>query len=260
MSDIETKIREEAKRVLESGDVSVVIGWGAGSVPFKTTPVFIGKPEDADKLVWNPACVNNLAVYLPRMAKDKKVGIVAKPCDIRSIIALIQEKQIKRENVHIIGLGCGGVVDAANLDDQDFHLRDVTALEWVDDGLNVTTTSGSHILDCGSCLRDMCIVCTKREPAICDAKLGEAVEPQDGTVCALPELPEDRRKYWSEQFRSASAAMRAARSARTATARRVSRTESSPSGPLRKRPPRKAGCSTRPGHAPCRPMYRVRRM
>jgi len=200
MSDIETKIREEAKRVLESGDVSVVIGWGAGSVPFKTTPVFISKPEDADKLVWNPACVNNLAVYLPRMAKDKKVGIVAKPCDIRSIIALIQEKQVKRENLHIIGLGCGGVVDAANLDDQDFHLQDVTSLEWVDDGLNVTTTSGSHILDCGSCLRDMCIVCTKREPAIYDAKFGEAVEPQDGDVCALPELPEDRRKYWSEQF------------------------------------------------------------
>lgn len=200
MSDIETKIREEAKRVLESGDVSVVIGWGAGSVPFKTTPVFVSKSEDADKLVWNPACVNNLAVYLPRMAKDKKVGIVAKPCDIRSIIALIQEKQIERENLHIIGLGCGGVVDAANLDDQDFHLQDITALEWVDDGLNVTTVSGSHILDCGSCLRDMCIVCTKREPAIYDAKFGEGVEPQDGTVCALPELPEDRRKYWSEQF------------------------------------------------------------
>ena len=79
MSDIETKIREAAKNALESGDVKLVIGWGAGSVPFKTTPVFIEKPEDVDKLVWNPACVNNLAVYLPKMAKDCKVGIVAKP-------------------------------------------------------------------------------------------------------------------------------------------------------------------------------------
>ncbi|MCX6345032.1 MAG: 4Fe-4S dicluster domain-containing protein [Armatimonadetes bacterium] len=200
MSDIETKIREEAKRALESGDVSLVIGWGAGSVPFKTTPIFIDKPEDAEKLVWNPACVNNLAVYLPKMASDKKIGIVAKPCDIRSIIALIQEKQVKRENLHIIGLGCGGVVDAGDLDNADFHLQDVTGLEWVADGLNVITTSGDHVIECGACLRDMCIICEKREPAIFDAKFGEAVEPQEGEVCALPELPDDRRKFWSEQF------------------------------------------------------------
>ena len=107
-----------------------VIGWGAGSVPFKTTPVFIDKPEDVDKLVWNPACVNNLAVYLPKMAKDAKVGIVAKPCDIRSIVTLIQERQVKRENIFIIGLGCGGVVDAFNLDSEDFHLMEVKSLDW----------------------------------------------------------------------------------------------------------------------------------
>ncbi len=108
MPDIQDKIREEAKKALESGEVGVVIGWGAGSVPFKTTPVFIDKPEDAEKLVWNPACVNNLAVYLPKMARDRKVGVVAKPCDIRSIVTLIREKQLKRENVFIIGIGCGG--------------------------------------------------------------------------------------------------------------------------------------------------------
>ena len=79
MSDIENKIKEEARKVLESGDVSVVLGWGTGSVPFKTTPEFIEKAEDADRLVWNPACVNNLAVYLPRIPKDRKVGIVARP-------------------------------------------------------------------------------------------------------------------------------------------------------------------------------------
>lgn len=200
MSDIENKIREEVRRILESGEVGLVIGWGAGSVPFKTTPVFIEKPEDADKLVWNPACVNNLAVYLPKLAKDRKVGIVAKPCDIRSIVGLIQEKQVLRENLYIIGLGCGGVVDAFNLDSKDFHLQDVTALEWSDDGLKVTTISGEHVLPRSDCLRDMCKVCTKREPAIFDAKFGEAVQPEECVASVLPELPEERRKYWSEQF------------------------------------------------------------
>ena len=164
MSDIETKIREEAKKILESGEVSVVIGWGATRVPFKTTPVFITRPEDVDKLVWNPACVNNLAVYLPKMA-DGKVGIVAKPCDIRSTIALVQERQIKRENLYIIGLGCGGVVDAFNLDSEDFHLQDITALEWADGGLKVTTTSGEHTAMLGLPARYV-LMCTKREPAL----------------------------------------------------------------------------------------------
>lgn len=200
MSDTQQLIREEAKKALESGAASVVIGWGAGSVPFKTTPVFVEKPDDVEKLVWNPACVNNLAVYLPRMAKDRKVGIVAKPCDIRSIIALIQERQVKRENLFVIGLGCAGVVDAFSLDAQDFHLQDVTALEWVADGLKVTTTSGEHVLECSDCLRDMCLTCTKREPALFDARLGEAVQPAEAETCTLPELPEDRQKYWSEQF------------------------------------------------------------
>ncbi|MGB9619690.1 MAG: Coenzyme F420 hydrogenase/dehydrogenase, beta subunit C-terminal domain, partial [Armatimonadota bacterium] len=200
MSEIETRIREEAKKALESGAAEVVIGWGAGSVPFRTTPVFIERPEDVDRLVWNPACVNNLAVYLPKMAKNRKVGIIAKPCDIRSIVALIQEKQVKRENLFIIGLGCAGVVDAANLDDQDFRLQDVTSIEWVPEGLKVTTTSGEHVLECSDCLRDMCLVCTKREPAIFDVKLGEAVQPAEIRECELPELPAERQKYWSEQF------------------------------------------------------------
>lgn len=200
MSDIQNNIREEAKKALESGEVSVVIGWGAGSAPFKTTPVFIEKPEDADKLVWNPACVNNLAVYLPKMAKDVKIGVVAKPCDIRSIVTLIQERQVRRENLFIIGLGCGGVMDAQNLDDQDFHLQEIVSIDWEKDGLKVTTQTGEHTVPRSDCLREMCKVCTKREPAIFDVKLGEAVQPEVCDACDVLELPEERRKYWSEQF------------------------------------------------------------
>jgi len=201
MSDTQNRIREEAKKALESGEVGVVIGWGAGTAPFKTTPVFIDKAEDVEKLVWNPACVNNLSVYLPKMAKDRKVGIVAKPCDIRSMVALIQERQVKRENLFIIGLNCAGVVDAFNLDSEDFHLQEITALDWTPEGLTVTTVTGEHKLDCSDCLRDMCLVCTKRTPAISDVTLGEAVEAkQCDSECVIPELPEERRKYWSEEF------------------------------------------------------------
>jgi len=200
MSDIQAKIREEAKKALESGEVGMVIGWGAGSVPFKTTPVFIEKPEDVDKLVWNPVCVNNLAVYLPKLARDRKVGVVAKPCDIRSIVTLIRERQVKRENLFIIGLGCAGVVDATDLDGRDFRISDVTALEWSGDGLKVTTESSAYTVPAAECLRDQCKVCDNRTPAISDVTLGDAVSRSEELTIDLPGLSEDRRKYWAEQF------------------------------------------------------------
>lgn len=200
MSDIENKMRDAARKALEDGVVSVVVGFGAGSVPFKTTPVFIEKPEDADKLVWNAACVNNLAVYLPRLAKDRKVGIVAKPCDVRSIVQLIIEKQVKRENLYIIGLGCKGVVDAEALDGRDFRMQDVTALEWGDGGLKVTAATAECTLPRAECLRAMCELCTKRTPAMSDVELGEPAPPDEAVKSRIPELPEERRKFWAEQF------------------------------------------------------------
>ena len=110
MSDIQNKIREEAKNVLERGEVSVVIGWGTGSMPFKTTPVFVEKAEDTDKLVWNPASVNNLAVYLPRTAKDAKVGIVhwSSACGKNTLVNrnVTGFEELRDSSLQVLGLIC----------------------------------------------------------------------------------------------------------------------------------------------------------
>ncbi|MBI5234561.1 MAG: 4Fe-4S dicluster domain-containing protein [Deltaproteobacteria bacterium] len=111
---MENKVREKAKELLEKGEVKVVIGWGWNKRKTRTTPVFITRPEDADRLVWGPLCVNNLSVYLTRKFPDIRAlgrpAIVAKGCDIKNISVLISEAQIKREDVYIIGVVCSGVV------------------------------------------------------------------------------------------------------------------------------------------------------
>jgi len=111
---MENTLREKAKELLTSGEVKVVIGWGWNRKKTRTTPVFITKPEDAGKLVWNPLCVNNLSIYLTRKFKDIQAlgrpAIVAKGCDIRNVAVLISEGQVKREDVYIIGMVCNGVV------------------------------------------------------------------------------------------------------------------------------------------------------
>ena len=64
MSDIQSALRETARKLLEEGTVNCVIGWGATRFPDKTIPLFVKKPEDADQLVWNEHCVSGLAKYM----------------------------------------------------------------------------------------------------------------------------------------------------------------------------------------------------
>ncbi len=111
---MENTLRQKAKELLEKGDVKVVIGYGWNKKKSHTTPIFITKPEDVEKLVFNPLCVNNLSLYLTKKFPDIKAlgkpAIVAKGCDIRTIAVLISESQIKREDVVILGMTCNGVV------------------------------------------------------------------------------------------------------------------------------------------------------
>jgi ferredoxin len=113
MDDMENELREKAKELLESGEVKVVIGYGYNRKKTRVTPVFITDPAQTDKLVFNALCVNNLSIYLTRKYRDvQRIGrpaIVAKGCDIKNIVVLITEGQIKREDVHIIGMTCEGV-------------------------------------------------------------------------------------------------------------------------------------------------------
>jgi formate dehydrogenase (coenzyme F420) beta subunit len=112
--NMENTLRHKAKELLEKGDVKVVIGYGWNKRKTYITPVFITKPEDVEKLVFNPLCVNNLSLYLTKKFPDIKAlgkpAIVAKGCDIKTIAVLISESQVKREDVVILGMACNGVV------------------------------------------------------------------------------------------------------------------------------------------------------
>ncbi len=111
---VEKILRDKARELLSTGEVKVVIGYGWNRKKTRTTPVFITRPEDADRLIFNPLCVNNLSVYLTRKFKEiqalGKPAIVAKGCDIRNILVLISEAQVKRDGVYIIGMTCNGTV------------------------------------------------------------------------------------------------------------------------------------------------------
>ena len=112
---MEAELRKLAAELLTSKKVDVVIGYGPGALEGRVTPVFIRKPEDAGRLVWNDRCYQNLTRYLrkPEVVAMGRPGIVVKGCDMRSIVGLIVENQLKREGLFVIGVSCQGMIRIA---------------------------------------------------------------------------------------------------------------------------------------------------
>ena len=110
-------IRSKAKELLESGQVSCVIGYELGPRQ-RTRPTFVYSPEDTVRLVWNPDCSHNLTGYLPAKLKPHSpkelspaVAVIVKPCDSRTINVHLAENQYARQQVYVIGLTCEGMRD-----------------------------------------------------------------------------------------------------------------------------------------------------
>jgi len=119
MQNSQKSMKEAAKKLLAEKTVDMVIGFSRGTVSGTARPCFIHSPADAELLVWDNHCVQNLAVYLtPLFVKPKrppenysppKVGIIVKGCDGRSVSGLIKEHQVPKENVIVIGMPCEGM-------------------------------------------------------------------------------------------------------------------------------------------------------
>ncbi|RKZ26579.1 4Fe-4S ferredoxin [bacterium] len=176
-------IRKEAKRILEEKIVDIVIGFEKGTLPYTASPVFIENPDDVDKLIWNRYCHNNLAVYL-RNFPDKKIGIIVKGCDSRSIVALMAEKQLTRENIYIIGVPCEGMLDKNKL------------LEEFGDNPPAEVKE--------EFLYPSCQYCEHKNPVIYDFLTGEPVqekeeEPYPDVVEFEKKTLDERWKYFQEE-------------------------------------------------------------
>jgi len=113
------QLQEETKKLLQEKKVDIIIGYEK-SPDGSSTPCFVEKEDEAEKLIWDESCVYNLSDYLPQLRdslrspelvklkteNEKPVGIITKGCDVKSIVGLIQENQIKREDVVIIAMEC----------------------------------------------------------------------------------------------------------------------------------------------------------
>jgi len=144
----ELKLRERAKQLLE--EVDLLIGYSQGSIATRVKPLFINggtkqETELTEKLIFNGYCVNDLSVYAYSKLREiaGKIGIILKPCDVKSIVQLISEELISRKKIYAIVVGCSGVLDYKKILKQANGASVFSAKEQ--DGNLIIETAGSVI-------------------------------------------------------------------------------------------------------------------
>jgi len=168
------QIRDKARSLLQEGAVEGVIGYERATDGITARPLFVYEPSAAERLIFDETCTHNLVKYLLNK-KDKKMAVVVKPCDSRAINLLLNEEQIKRDMVYIIGVGCDGVMET----------------KW-----NRKSDT----------LQAKCQTCQLSKPVVYDFLAGqEAVrQAKDETYSDIAEAEAkstaQREEYWLEQF------------------------------------------------------------
>lgn len=205
MNDLTDAIRDEASRLLTDGTVAVVIGYRAGSEPFRTRPAFIRKAEDAGQLVLDPLCINNLANYLPKL--KERAAVVVKGCDGRAVELLVRENQVERGEIHVVAVACDGVIDPDKLAQrEDVDLADFESIRREGNDFVITQSGEELNIPVEELLRTECLVCTEPVSPVADKLLGESkpvleVTPEDPTLAATDAMDiAERLDFFSRGF------------------------------------------------------------
>jgi succinate dehydrogenase/fumarate reductase-like Fe-S protein len=110
--DYTQQIREIATRLFSEDRIDCFVGYRSTGFDENQVPVIISDKDEVSKLVFTDKSVFNLSNYLKREhTRNKRVGLVVKGCDSRSLNLLLTESQVKREKLYIVGIACDGVID-----------------------------------------------------------------------------------------------------------------------------------------------------
>jgi formate dehydrogenase subunit beta len=110
--DYTKQIQEIAAKLFAEDRIDAFVGYRTTGFDENLVPVIITGADDVSKLVFNGKSVFNLTNYLKHEhTRNKRVGLVVKGCDSRSLNLLLTESQVKREKLYIVGIACEGVTD-----------------------------------------------------------------------------------------------------------------------------------------------------
>ncbi|TAN45021.1 MAG: hydrogenase [Rhodospirillales bacterium] len=210
-------LKAHAKALLEKGTVRAVIGYRKSTAGLLAEPAFITDAAGTDALIYDPSCVQNLALYLVNEKKvqahsktpdTRPLAVVAKGCDARAITVLLQEHHFPRESVHVIGVSCEGtgVLDARKLAKRLGGKRALSVAFDGADAFAVTTDQGNESIPAAEVMAERCLECRSAHPQLSDATFGEAKAergyhtPFQAVKHKIKESEGDRWAFWARQF------------------------------------------------------------
>ncbi len=175
-------LRELAAGLLDGGQVKLVIGHTAGSLPGQMVPAFARTSQEAGLLSWNERCAGNLAVYLPGKLKQAggPVAVVVKSCDARAVAGLLRENQVRREDAVLLGVECAGI--------------------WHQERLAARCHSCAEAV---SPLADWTLTATGAVQGSVPPRNDRAIgpDPRSAQLAVLRERPAaERREFWQQEF------------------------------------------------------------
>jgi hypothetical protein len=110
--DYTKQIQEIAAKLFAEDKIDAFVGYRSTGFDDNLVPVIIREADHVSQLIFNDKSVFNLSNYLKHEhTRNKRVGLVVKGCDSRSLNLLLTESQVKREKLYIVGIACDGVVD-----------------------------------------------------------------------------------------------------------------------------------------------------
>ena len=206
MQKIEQLIKEKARDLLATEQVTRVIAWQKGEMSYDNAPAYFSKAEELDALVYNAFCAANLSKYLiANTKKDEKTAVFLKPCDTYSLNQLLKDRRVQREQVLVIGIPCAGMVDINKVKAQG--LKGIICITENGEDLKVTTAYGTKEIARAEVLLNKCLACKGSAYAVSDETIGEPVEVKHATYDRFDEVkeleslsPQARFAFWQQEL------------------------------------------------------------
>ena len=204
MKDVEMKMLERAKELLQSGEVARVVGWKKGEFFHDPSPAVFERVEELNEFVYDWFCGANLSKYLIDISKkDGKTAVFLKPCDTYSFNQLVKEHRIAREKVYVIAVECMAKLDIEKIKGKGISL--IESVEVVGKEVKVTSAYGTDILKKPEVVLTKCATCQKThqvkdEEIILHERPNRDVN-RFAEVEALEAMTESERfAFWREQL------------------------------------------------------------
>ena len=198
---------EKAKELLQNGSVDRVLGWNVGEFDYDITPAIFSNADELEKgFVYDTFAGANLSKYLIKETKkDGKVLAFIKPCDSYSLVQLIKEHRINRENVYIVGIACEGKSDIDKIKAR--NIKGISKISEKDDTIVVETVYGDITeIKKAEVMHDRCLSCKSKKIVIYDELIGENGESEDNCnrfdqVAMLEAMtPDERYEFWQNEL------------------------------------------------------------